>query len=319
MAGSSRVAGNACSAFLFSILSTLHATVLAQVDDTYVGGFGKSFSARTYGGYSFTSLTHRFESSPEETYVPNVPPYFGLGAHWNGIGGSFSYGLGFANPHKKEERSKYLDLQLHYYGDRIVFDFFGQRYKGFSIRKDDVSHFYSDVGVMKWGGFLQYNINYKRFSYPAAFSQSKRQLQSAGTLLVSLAFYYARVYADSTFAEGRVGDRIRFVFGPSAGYAYSFVFGKHTYATGSLSFGVHACVDAVTGKGEACPTMFPRMSWVYMADTWALAVSAQYNLVYVSFTDDDKLALGTLDGQIAFTKRFDLAPTAPGKTAREHL
>jgi len=198
-----------------------------------------------------------------------------------------------------------LDLQLHYYGDRIVFDFFGQRYKGFSLQDDVIDRFYPDIGVLKLGGYLQYNFNYRRFSFPAAFDQSKKQMKSAGTPMASVAFYYTKINADSLYTEEILGNRTNYVFGPSGGYAYTFVFGNNYFATGSLSFGLHACLDAVSGRAGVCPTFFPRISSGYNGETWALAVTAQYNVVYVSFVEgEDEMALGTMDGRIVFTRRF---------------
>ena len=291
---------------LFVVLFTLNTFCNAQVDTAYISSFKQSFSAKIYGGYNFTLLTRQYASLPEETYMPNVPPYIGFGANLKGIGGSFSYGLKFLNPQKKEERSEFLDLQLHYYGKRVVFDFFGQYYNGFSIQNDSIQHFYSDIEVVKLGGSLQYNFNYRHFSYSAAFDQTKKQLKSAGTPLVSLSFYYTKVNADSLFKEEKVSYKTHFLFGPSAGYAYTWVFRKNYFATGSFSFGLHASLDNLNKKIGICPTFFPRISSGYNTETWALAISAQYNVVYMSFASVDKLGLGTLNAQITFIKRLDL-------------
>ena len=293
-----------CSYILFFVLFTWNTSAIAQIDAAYIGSFEQDYSAKIYGGYSFTSLTRQYASSSAETYIPNVPPYLGLGGSWKGIGGSLSYGPKFANPHKKEERSDYLDLQFHYYGERFVFDFFGERYNGFSIQSDSVQQFYPDVGVVKLGGFAQYNFNYKRFSYSAAFDQSKKQLKSAGTPSVGLAFYFTKVEAPSLFIEERASHRTHILVGPSVGYAYTFVITDNYYATGSLSSGLHACIDTINNKGGICPAFYPRISSGYNAETWAVAFSAQYNVVYMSFAKADTLGLGTLDGQLAFVKRF---------------
>jgi len=290
---------------LFLVLFTLDTFAIAQVDTTYVHSFKQNFSAKVYGGYNFTMLTRQYASFPEETYVPNVPPYIGIGASWKGIGGSFYYGLKFMTPQKKEERSEYLDLQLHYYGERFVFDFFGQRYSGFSIQNDNIQHFNSDIGVVELGGFLQYNFNYKHFSYSAAFDQTKKQLKSAGTPLVSLAFYYTKVNADSLFITENVNHKTHYLFGPSAGYAYTWVFRNNYFATGSISFGLNASLDNLNNKIGVCPTFFPRISSGYNAETWAWAFSAQFNFVFLSYAKTDKLGMGTLNAQVTFIKRFD--------------
>jgi len=237
--------------------------------------------------------------------MPHVPPYMGLGVSWKGIGGSLSYGVEFLNPKKKEKKSQYLNLQYHFYGKRYVLDLFGQVYKGFSMNEDNNQHFYSDIKLMEFGGFLQYNFNYKHFSYRAAFDQTEKQLKSAGSPLINLAFYYTKVNANNLFIEEKVNPKRNYLFGAGTGYAYTWVFKKNYFATGSFSLGLNASLDDINKKVEICPTFFPRIALGYNAETWSLRFSAQYNLVYTSFTKTYKLGMGTLNGQITFIKRFD--------------
>jgi len=280
-------------------------SAIAQIDSTFIGSFEQNFSAKIYGGYDFTLLTHRYLSQPTETYMPHVPPYIGFGATWKGIGGSFSSGFEFINPDKKRERSKYLDLQFHFYGKKFVFDFFGQTYKGLSIKEDANQHFCSDIKLMEFGGLVQYNFNYKHFSYRAAFDQTEMQLKSSGTPLVNLAFYYTKVNADILFTEEKVNSKQHYLFGAGAGYAYTWVFKKNYFASGSFSLGLNASIDDLNKKLGFCPTFFPRVATGYNAKEWSIGLSAQYNLIYMSFTKTDKLGMGTLNGQVTFIKRFN--------------
>ncbi len=287
---------------LFSFFSLNFCT--AQIDTAYIGSFHQNFSAKIYGAYNFSSILYQHSPEPSEMFMPNVASNLGFGLSWKRVGASISFGLDFLNDSKKQdpEKSQYLDLQYHYYGKRIVFDLFGQSYKGFGTGSDTNRYFYSDLSLINIGGFIQYTFNHKRFSYRAAFDQTEKQLQSAGSPLLCLAGYYTKVDSDTLFN----GTKQHYLFGPSAGYAYSWVNkNKNYFATLSLTIGFNAASENWERNSiYICPAFFPRISTGYNAPTWSIGLSAAYNIIYTEFKEYDKLGINTLSARITFIKRF---------------
>lgn len=71
---------------------------------------------------------------------------------------------------------------------------------------------------------FQYVFNHRRFSYPAAFSQTYLQKKSAGSWLAGLSFRQTAVKADANAASGLPSLRLRMaMLGIGGGYGYNFV------------------------------------------------------------------------------------------------
>src|SRR5690606_30193716 len=104
-----------------------------------------------------------------------------------------------------------------------------------------------DLRVRLFGVSTNYIFNNSRFSYRASLIQNEWQKQTAGTFLVGLEFYYGILNSDKTILPNellidypqRNVQKLRFVnFGPSFGYAYTFVYKTNWFATGSVSFAI---------------------------------------------------------------------------------
>ena len=80
-----------------------------------------------------------------------------------------------------------------------------------------------------------YAFNYRRFSYPAAFTQSYRQLQSQGSWLVGASFLVGNVTtrSDEELANPSVKMKVG-SFGIGGGYAYNWVVNRHLMLHASL-------------------------------------------------------------------------------------
>ena len=97
-------------------------------------------------------------------------------------------------------------------------------------------------------------MNHRRFSYPAAFSQSTVQRKSAGSVLLGLGYTYHKLSFDweklALLVEDRLGKDVADVaidnslrFGKiaytdisfSGGYAYNWVFARNWLLAGSVS------------------------------------------------------------------------------------
>lgn len=158
----------------------------------------------------------------------------------------------------------------------------------------------------------QFVFNGNKFSYKAAFEQSERQLQSAGTFTLGGGIYNIKIESDSVI-EGYNESIIRnFQFGISGGYAYTWVLNNNWYVSGSISMGVHFGNEVFNQIGkkniEVYPTVFPRISVGYNRDSWSLGLSYINNFVYTSFFTNANTGLLSGGIKITYTKRLTSFP-----------
>lgn len=261
----------------------------------------------------------------------------GVGATYRAFSLNLAYGFPFLNPDKGQGKTRYLDLQSHIYPRNWTIDFFGQFYKGYFLTPKGLGaatpqDFYvrPDLGISVFG-LAVYNLrNGERFSYRAAFLQSEWQKKSAGTLLFGGEVYLGAVSADSVFVPSPLADnyaqrdvkRMRFVeIGPGAGYAYTFVYNKHWFATGAatlnldLGFSREYYQERSADKFSVSPNFIYRGVVGYNSNSWNVNLSLVGNSIGVrgaSWKNDYKFRTGNYRFTIA--KRF-----APGPKLKRKL
>lgn len=132
------------------------------------------------------------------------------------------------NPAKLAGRSNDLELNFTSYGNRFGFDaaYLGSKTLSGSLRTP------GGTAALKRGMVKQralnlntyYAFNGRRFSFPAAFSQTYRQRRSAGSLMAgaSLDAQRIRMRNDTAHATTRLVN-----VGIGAGYGYNFMMGRH--------------------------------------------------------------------------------------------
>ncbi|MGA0560498.1 DUF4421 domain-containing protein [Larkinella sp. VNQ87] len=223
-----------------------------EVDTTYIRMFPGKLTGRTFLSQKYTSffLTTPAANSPFLRYRPNAALDFGIGGTLNALTLNLASGLSFLNnPAKGKTRD--IDLQSHVYMRKWVLDGFGQFYTGYYLAPrgnglDDPGRFYlrPDLRVNLVGGGIRRVFNFRRFSFRSAWVQNEWQKRSAGTWLAGFQLYYGVVRGDSVFVPGLLRadfpveavQRLRLLkFGPGLGYAYTYVYRQHWFATGSLT------------------------------------------------------------------------------------
>lgn len=149
-----------------------------------------------------------------------------VGAIYRGIAAGIAL-----NPAKLSGRNKDYELNLNIYTNRMSLDVSYQMSKTLSgdfKSEDRVVHLERgmvDMKVLNLAGY--YTFNHRRFSYPAAFTQSYIQKRSAGSWLAGFSFQGGRMenprYEDLGIPQLRtyVGN-----FAIGGGYGYNFVGGK---------------------------------------------------------------------------------------------
>jgi len=154
---------------------------------------------------------------------------FSLGASFRGLGASVSI-----NPAKWSGAYKDYELNFNYYGSRLSLDLSYQRSESLS---GDV---YGDRGdrrlesgestmkVLNLVGY--YTFNHRRFSYPAAFTQSYIQRRSAGSWLLGISYQGGSIKTNDEVLKQRSPDAPEMTIefghiGIGGGYGYNLVLG----------------------------------------------------------------------------------------------
>lgn len=152
-----------------------------------------------------------------------------LAAIYRGIG------VGIAvNPAKWKGIYKDYEFNLNYYSNRFSIDFSYQRSESLTgdIHRDDVlSQLQSGdvtLKVVNLAGY--YTFNHRRFSFPAAFTQSYIQRQSAGSWLLGVSYQGGSIKTNDELKKRNpnapeIGINIGHI-GIGGGYGYNWVFGK---------------------------------------------------------------------------------------------
>ncbi|MBK5721264.1 DUF4421 family protein [Dysgonomonas sp. Marseille-P4677] len=284
----------------------------SQIDSTYIGFYEQPLSVRVYLNDKFTALSHQIEKNDDEiSYVPNAPFGIGLGFSYKNVSLSGAYGFDFMR-NKKKGKTKSLDFQYHYYGQKFIYDIFFQQYKGlYSEPEDGKYELYPDIKLIQYGLNSQYVFSGQKFSYSAAFNQNQLQLKSAGSFLLGGAIYYNYASSDGSvvFDDGK--QLKNWQFGVNGGYAYTWAVNRRFFVSLSASVGVNVgleTIDERKTKVRVYPSVFPRFSMGYNHDTWSVGFSGVNNRVYILYTNSSKMAFDTGALQFNVIKRFGRAP-----------
>jgi len=149
------------------------------------------------------------------------------GISWRGFSASVAL-----NPLKLAGIYKDYELNLNAYGNRFGIDAFFSHAKNL---EGDAS--YGDVertiekGIVsqRWLNVTgYYAFNHRRFSFPAAFSQSQIQLRSAGSFMLGATWLLGRLFSEQHLVTGEnVPMKVNLCqLGIGAGYGYNLVVGK---------------------------------------------------------------------------------------------
>ena len=265
----------------------------AQSNNAYYTSYDKIITGRFYFSQKYTSFRYRHDTeSINVRYRPNTTLNMGVGATYKWATLNLAYGFGFLNRDREKGKTRYLDLQSHLYGRKLIIDAFGQFYNGFYLDNDKLApgidgyYLRPDIKVRFLGASGQYLFNHEKFSYRASFLQSEWQKKSAGSLLVGLEFFLGRTKADSAMVPSTVSgetqeaniNQVNFAeMGPNVGYVYTWVIKKHFFLTGqatvSLDYGTNTMIS--NGENIRSSSFSPNSSLSFFAgynsETWAFS------------------------------------------------
>jgi len=300
--------------FFFLLLVWIPMVSVAQTDSVYIGRYPQKVMLLGFMAYDFLNLSVE-ANNRDLMYMPNNPPKFGLGLALNNTILSFGYGYGFNfMTDKKYGETKSFDFQLHSYARQFAFDIFVQKYKGFYMEEKGIPDYVlcPDLDIRQYGGNMQYAFNNKKFSYKAAFSQSEKQLRSAGSFLVGAGIYLTHIKADSSFVHKEKTSLDNFQFGVSAGYTYTWVLGRRWFINGSVTTGINFGSEKISTFGkqrlEVYPTVFPRLAVGYNRENWALRFSYVNNITFPFSSDEETLGVFSGSFQLTYIHRVQDIP-----------
>ncbi len=306
-------------------------------DTSYFKSYPDHIAGRLYLSQKFTKFNiENDEGNYKLSYIPNTSLNLGIGATYKSATLNLAYGFGFLNPDKGKGETKYLDMQFHSYGKKLMVDVLAQFYRGFYLDQEELKtsdgEFYQrpDLKVYEIGVLAQYIFNHKKFSYRSSFMQNEWQKKSAGSLLVGLEVYVGDVSADSTvtptqvnkeFADKGHDDMNFFEFGPNVGYAHTFVIKKHLFIHGSLSIGVTYGTTTYRGnegtiedKGISTNSNL-KLAAGYNSENWVINILFTNTQVDLDRAQSvQRAGIDTGNFRIIYAKRF-----SPGKKLQRNL
>ncbi|HEY5825785.1 MAG TPA: DUF4421 domain-containing protein [Cyclobacteriaceae bacterium] len=312
------------SAFFLLLILSFGEQASAQDTTDYYQTYNRQITGRVFLSNKFTNLNLRGDNYSLK-YKPVTSYNIGLGFTYQWLTINVGYGFGFINPNLDKKKTRSIDLQFHPYGRKIAIDVLGQFYRGFKLPSQDELR--EDIRVNVVGATAQYIFNHDEFSYRAAFLQSEWQKRSAGSWLAGFEFYTGGVKGDSSIvpnASVRV-DKLKsvsfFEIGPSVGYAYTYVYREHFFATGSLSvsldvgFNTSTTEESKERSSGFSPNSLFKIFAGYNSSKWAITGIYLNNGVRLAPTFEDKrFVLNTGNFRVHFAYRFK-----PGKSARKLL
>ena len=205
--------------------------------------------------YSYNYEYYRFtatDGGQSIAFRPDNGNKVGLYIGWKWIFLGWSFDLTRNNAKK--------DINLSFYTTKLGFDiFYRRRDKGFNIDKLDgfandngpiehYNHKFDGLSTMQKGVNIYYIFNNKRFSYPAAYSQSTNQRISAGSFILGLSYntqsFKLNYTALDNQLQSNINPELRFNvvhykdYSISFGYSYNWVFAKNCLANLSITPGI---------------------------------------------------------------------------------
>lgn len=237
-----------------------------DIDTVYIEPQRYNFTAMIQNTNNFEVYVLNSQQRHRVTFAPEpairIGPY--IGWRWIFLGYTIDIKHPFFN--STEQKRKEFDLSL--YSSKIGIDLYyrktGQDFKIRHLSMGDKTNTKPLEGIDFDGvestvkGFnIYYIFNHRRFSYPAAFSQSTVQRKSAGSPLIGIGYTrhslkvdwpeFYRLAFEHLQMKGNIEDientleaeEIRYTnFSVSGGYAYNYVFAHNWLLAASATLGL---------------------------------------------------------------------------------
>lgn len=211
-------------------------------------------------GANINNNDQRIKFAPTPT--PKIGAYFG----WRWI----FLGMSFSIPElvgKNKEGTSKKEYVFNLYSSRVGADFYYRKtgsdfrissYSGFNLPKDYEGRKFEGFQSQIMGVNAYWIFNNKKFSYPAAYSQSTNQKKSCGSFMAGFSFSKHDISFDHTKLPADMVEQIRPTlkfkslkyndYNISFGYGYNWVFAKNCLLNVSLMPAIAYKRAKVSGK-----------------------------------------------------------------------
>lgn len=223
------------------------------IDTSYIQTFPKALTIKPYLDYKINQFRLDDDATKSKlNYFTYQAPTYGFGAAYKWM--SFLVGLVPVYQLDKDEKgiTTQMDIQWNIYLKSIATDLRYQRYDGYFLNnsndieghnKAEEGHYKRpDLSTISLGMNLRYTFNSNKFSQKAVYSQTEKQLKSAGAFSVGARWNMLEIGADSNFVPSNINPEfidfnINFmqIFdqGFGFGYSYSYIH-KNWFANASI-------------------------------------------------------------------------------------
>jgi len=228
-----------------------------EIDTSYIepNKYNFAFMLENSNWYEYYRISSNENKPQRITIAPNMSYKLGAYFGWKWIFLGWSINLKDLIGNDKSSKKK-TEFGLSLYSSMIGGDiYFRKSGSDFKIRSTsgifdtneapsydkDIDGFSVDIkGVNAYWVF-----NHKKFSYPAAYSQSSNQRKSAGSFIAGFSYSQHKIYFDDTKLPApilaKLSDALKFNeinysdYSLNFGYAYNWVFAKNCLANISVA------------------------------------------------------------------------------------
>ncbi len=302
---------------LILLISIVTAHNVCAQDPTYVHKYGNVLSAKSFlfnDGFTFSN------KSTGLNYIPDLHSGIGIGVWWKYFPFDVCYRQEISpiGPDGEYHHVKTTDMQLRGYNRFFAGDIYIQNYNGFyeaiqnryQIKQPDLVDlpYNPDLSVFQFDMVGKYIFNNEEFSYKAGFTAGERQKVSAGSATAGAALYFLRIKSDSLLVKEQSTDLKSCNLGVNGGYAYNYVFGKHSTLFGSVMVGLNASTSIfhgwVSDKISLSPVFHGKAAYWLNYDKWSFGITATYNLIHHTLDDAMTVYVHTRRTEIVVIRRF---------------
>jgi hypothetical protein len=301
-------------------------------DTSYYKTYRSMLTARGYLSRKYTVISFNPPDPAESYKYRSVTSLnIGLGATYHSLTVNIGVGVNKFNPDQEKGKTKYLDLQGHFYARTWNIDLLGEFYKGYYLTPQGLAapmgesyYLRPDMGLSLIGFAFYRALNEKRFSYQAGLLQNEWQKKSAGSFLVGGEIYYGAIHGDSSLMPASIDpkgnalsiDKFHFFsFGPGVGYAYTFVFKEHFFVLGSatINLAFRYSTEISTALDQKAHLFGFRPNYIlhagggYNGNKWSLSILwVDTELFMKGEGTDYHYTVGVGNYRLIYARRFNL-------------
>ena len=213
---------------------------------------------------------------------------------------------------------KSIDMQLRGYNRFFAGDIYIQKYSGFyesiknryRVKPSTLEELYynPDITVSQVDLVGKYIFNNEEFSYKAGFTAGERQLVSKGSATAGLALYYLRIRSDSLLLKEQSCDLKSCNIGVNGGYAYNFVFGRHStlFASGMIGLNASTSIfkEGISDHIHLSPVFHLKGAYWLNYDKWSFGITTTYNIIHHSLADQMTVYVHTRRTEVVVMRRI---------------